>query len=331
MGTITSSNDEWIELYNNTQNSITLDGWRLIAQNETPNIILSGIIPANGFYLLERTNDETVSNISADKIYTGALGNSGEHLILYDNLNNIIDEIDCSAGWISGDNATKQTMEKVDRGPTSTSWQASENPRGTPKAKNSDFKTILATSTKEAGETIPVQKIDYPKNIFINEILPSPEGPDETEEWIELFNENDFEADLSGWQIKDTIGTIKAYVFPKETKVESFGFLVLKRPETKIVLQNNGDGLELINPNKEIADKASYEKAPQGQSFNRTARGWLWSETLTPGKENSINQALRGPSPIDSPEGSPLENSEDEKLSQAQISQNLPAAIRCWV
>jgi hypothetical protein len=132
MGTNNSANDEWVELYNNTDNFINLDDWQLIAQDGTPKITLSGIIPANGFYLLERTNDDTVPGISADKIYTGALGNSGENLKLYDNLNNIVDEVNYSEKWFAGDNKTKQTMEK-----TSTGWQTSQNAGGTPKAKNS--------------------------------------------------------------------------------------------------------------------------------------------------------------------------------------------------
>ncbi|MCJ7786832.1 lamin tail domain-containing protein, partial [Patescibacteria group bacterium] len=134
MGTTNSANDEWVELYNNTDNSVNLDGWQLIAQDGTPKITLSGIIPANGFYLLERTNDETVPGISADLIYKGALGNNGENLKLYDSSGNliIIDEINHQDGWPAGDNDTKQTMER-----STTGWQTSENPGGTPKSKNS--------------------------------------------------------------------------------------------------------------------------------------------------------------------------------------------------
>ncbi len=110
IGTINSANDEWIELYNNSQNPINLEGWKIITSDGTPEIKLSGTIPANGFYLLERTDDNTVPNIPADQIYKGGLGNSGEDLKLYDNSGILVDEVNCSSGWFAGNNKTKQTI-----------------------------------------------------------------------------------------------------------------------------------------------------------------------------------------------------------------------------
>jgi cardiolipin synthase len=82
MGTAASTYDEWIELKNNTDQDVDLNGWTLAAEDGTPSIALTGTIPANGYYLLERTDDTTVNNIPADQIYTGDLNNSSEVLIL---------------------------------------------------------------------------------------------------------------------------------------------------------------------------------------------------------------------------------------------------------
>ena len=128
--------------------------------------------------------------------------------------------------------------------------------------------------------------------IVINEILPSAEGSDEKEEWIEIFNQNDFEINLSDWQILDTIGATKTYTFPEETKISPQGFLIFSRPITKITLNNDSDGLSLIRPDGKIIDAVNYEKAPRGQSYNRTESGWVWSNVLTPDSTNII------PSPV---------------------------------
>lgn len=131
-------------------------------------------------------------------------------------------------------------------------------------------------------------EITYPSGIFINEVLPNPEGADETEEWVELYNSNNTDIDLAGWQIKDIIGTPTTFKIPQNTKILANGFLVFKRPETKIMLNNDGDGLSLLTPDKKIIDSINFASAPLGQSYNRTALGWDWSTTLTPGAKNII-------------------------------------------
>ncbi|MDI6602580.1 MAG: lamin tail domain-containing protein [Patescibacteria group bacterium] len=135
------------------------------------------------------------------------------------------------------------------------------------------------------------ESLIYPSGIFINEILAyTPLGTkDEEGEYIELFNQNNFEIDLSNWKIKDTTGRTTTYVFPQGTKIVARGFLVLYRPTTMITLNNERDGLNLIQPNGKIRDSVSYEKAPRGQSYNRTPSGWVWSTNLTPGRENIIS------------------------------------------
>ncbi len=140
MGTENSANDEWIELYNNSEKTINLGGWILKTADKTPKINLKGTIPAKGFYLLERTDDETVLDIKADLIYKGSLNNKGEYLKLINLQEKVVDEIDCSSKWFVGDNKTKRTMERINSlflGNDPKNWQTSHNPEGTPKSKNS--------------------------------------------------------------------------------------------------------------------------------------------------------------------------------------------------
>ena len=290
MGTVVSYNDEWIELYNNGDTAINLDGWTLKADDGAPEINLSGTIHGKGFYLLERTDDETLPGVSADLIYKGALGNDGENLKLYNDSGGLIDQIICVDVWPAGDNATKQTMERI-----SSNWQNSQDAGGTPKKENYELRIMNYEKKIEEIKLIEPEKPKpikdrplyvYPKGIVFNEILASPDGPDAENEWIEIYNENDFEVDLSDWQIKDVAGGIKTYNL--NAKILAYGYLVFLRPETKITLNNDGDGLTLLNPKGEIVDSIIFDKAPLNQSYNKTSSGWIWNSNLTPGEKNII-------------------------------------------
>jgi len=133
MGTTVSATYEWLELYNSAGQPVNLQGWVLKAADGTPLINLSGEIAAGGYFLLERTDDQTVPAITADQIFSGAIGNTGEDFQLFDAGSNLIDEASFASGWPGGDNTTKQTLERS----TIDNWQTSLQPDGTPRTKNS--------------------------------------------------------------------------------------------------------------------------------------------------------------------------------------------------
>jgi hypothetical protein len=165
-----------------------------------------------------------------------------------------------------------------------------------------------------------LQAVEFPK-IVINELLPSPVGSDAEEEWIEISNPNDFEFDVSGWKLQDTVGKTKTYIFSEGTKITAKGFLVLRRPITKITLNNDGDGLKLIDLDSKTIDEISYEKAKEGKSFAKTESGWVWSETLTPGTPNIV------PSPISEPKkenATPPEIKESPEKELAAVGEQIP-------
>lgn len=142
---------------------------------------------------------------------------------------------------------------------------------------------IEGTTTKTESEIIT-----YPTGILINEVLPSAPGSDETGEWIELYNSNNFEVDLSGWAIKDTSGTVKNFTIPSGTAISAYGFLIFYRPQTKITLNNDGDGLVLQNPNDKVVSSADFSKATTGYSWARFTGGWQWTSSPTPAAINAI-------------------------------------------
>lgn len=142
MGTPSSANAEWIELYNSSASDVVLDGWSLIATDGSPSISLSGTLSGSGYFILERTSDETLPAITAGLVYSGSLSNTGEHLQLKDNLGTIVDDVDASTGWQGGDNTSKQTMQR-----SGTTWGTGIP---TPGAVNS---LSVTTSTEEPTTT----------------------------------------------------------------------------------------------------------------------------------------------------------------------------------
>ncbi len=144
MGDDASSSNEWIELYNSSNENISLNDWQIVISKEKT-INLKGIIPSQGFYLLSRNKNQT----ETDLFHSKALNNKGEKIELLDENKNIIDLLEFSSGWPYGNNETKQTMER-----TSEGWQTSLNSNGTPKQLNSLIeKEKLKTTSHNEGKT----------------------------------------------------------------------------------------------------------------------------------------------------------------------------------
>ncbi len=278
MGTTISANDEWLELKNNFTETIDLTGWQIVANDGIPTIALSGSIEPGGFYLLERSDDESVASVPADLIYTGALVDGGEFLELKNSNGEVIDSVNALAGWLSGDKETKQTMEW-----SGTEWVLSADVGGTPKSERVVAEIAQTPSAEEATSTV----LQLPNNtgqsvnteniintetemavassslrfllgdVVINEVLADPLS-NETE-WVELFNNTKQKIDLSNWLVVEGSG--------KETIIngwiEAQGYLVVEN--IKGNLNNDGDLLILRDANKNLLDKVTYGNWNDGQ------------------------------------------------------------------
>ncbi|MFH1643155.1 MAG: lamin tail domain-containing protein [Patescibacteria group bacterium] len=196
MGTTTSSSDEWIELKNISGSTIDLTGWQLLDKDQNIKIFFDrSSIVSNDFYLLERTNDDSVSRITADLIYTGSLSNTSESLYLFDNNCNLQDKIEAISGWPEGENSSKRTMERKDN----LAWQTSNNVGGTPKSNNSTGQTVIPSVNSGGGSSVQsssLPSLSQPK-ILITEI--QIEG---SNDFIELYNPSNQTVDLDGYQLK---------------------------------------------------------------------------------------------------------------------------------
>ncbi len=287
MGTKADSNDEWIELFNNTNKDINLDGFILQSQDGVPNIQLNGIIKSKDFYLLERTDDDVLS-VNADQIYTGAMSNKGEVLTLYDSYGSILDTAN---RFTAGDNDKKYPMQRCGNRWVTCDIEnidvldiAGNNIYGTPGESNicDDRKTIdqNSVSAKEIKEK--KEETKYSNNIFINEVVMNPAKGEK--EYIELINIGNKRFNLKGWSIDDVLGGGgKPYIIKKDLFIEPQGFAVI---ETKF-LNNNGDEVNLFDSASNLIDKISYIKTKKGMSYGRDQTfNFGWTKIETPGMIN---------------------------------------------
>jgi len=295
MGTNNSSNDEWIELYNNSDQDIDLNGWILKANDDSPTINLEGTIKAEDYFLLERTDDNSVLNIMADQIYTGSLGNTGEYLKLFDSDDNLIDEINNSDDWIGGDNTTKQTLERKNL----TIWQTSLETGGTPKALNSkqdnnqdqereDESTKDKVAIKNSTTDESTSKATK-KDIVINEVFPNPAGVDLEKEFIEIKNISNKTIDLTGWILKNLAG--QTYTLPS-LKMTPESIAVFYRSQTKIAFNNNKEKIKIYSRPNLIIDQIDYQQAPEEESFQRNNEGKYFWQKISPRKENKFTKQI---------------------------------------
>lgn len=166
------SEHEWIELYNPGNTAINITGWKIVSADGNPNITLNGVIPAKGYFLLERGTDNVVANIAADQVYPGAgttnsLSNSGETLYLRDVSNKTIDTANINGGaWPRGSSSTYATMERSGNiADSDSAWHTNTglkrngknanggNIMGTPKSANSTAPTPTPTRTPTKTRT----------------------------------------------------------------------------------------------------------------------------------------------------------------------------------
>ncbi len=256
-GTTTDSNDEWIELYNNTNAAINLTNWVLVSSDSSPNLTLASAscsnltILAKGFFLLERTDDTTVSDMLADCIYTGSLSNSGESLTLKDASSNVIDTANGNGGaWPAGNSATRSSMERITltASDTDSNWATNDGVHRNG-LDSSGVKPI--NGTPKAPLSIPAYNA---LDVVISEVAWAGTTADSNDEWIELHNNTNQPITLTGWTLVAVDGTPSIAL---SGTIAANGFFLLERTDQNTIidvtenqiysgsLSNSGEALTL--------------------------------------------------------------------------------------
>ncbi len=257
MGSVDSSNKEWIELKNISSEEINLSGWQLLDKENHIKIVFTdkNNISANNFYLLERIDDNTVPGVTADLIYTGVLNNTEEALYLFDGNCQLQDEVSANPNWPFGDNNSKRTLErKMD-----LNWQTSLTPGGTPKRENSSgyIESVVgggggntSSSTQQSSSSEPSlcstnYEVPLYSSVIFSEIAWMGSASSSADEWIELKNISTSTVSLNNWQlqgfkIEDNVISIKTF-FSSSDVINNDSYFLLERTDDNSVLGIQAD------------------------------------------------------------------------------------------
>lgn len=334
MGTTISENDEWIELKNLSGLAVNLNNWQLFDKDQQIKIIFKEkIIPANGFLLLERTDDDSVKNIAADLIYVGSLANTNESLQLFNDKCQLMDEALANLDWPAGDKYSKRTMERK----YNLDWQTSGPVGGSAKSENGvgfansptggggqSSPSPAPSATSSPATTTP----PFIPKLLINEIQIESTSSD-SDEFIEIYNPNDQAVDLSSWSIQKSYSTstnIYKKNFEPNSVIPAKGYFLVVNASSSQALIDMGDlqhksfslaknnTIYLVSNQEEIADYSDKdvndlvgfgenvwsEASPTINSTNGKSLGRKWASTTNShiDTDNNYNDfEIQDPSP----------------------------------
>ncbi|MCE7982350.1 MAG: hypothetical protein DYG89_14235 [Caldilinea sp. CFX5] len=162
---------------------------------------------------------------------------------------------------------------------------------------------LYAVATQTDGDfaiTAPIYVLPTASTepILLNEVLPAP-GADHNgdgeinsdDEFIELYNPGSHPVSLVGWQLSDAGGDAspsRRFTFGPGRFIGGRSFLLLRRKDTRINLNNDSDSMRLLNAAGEEVDFVAWAPSPRkGRSLSRLPDGGAWQEgNATPGSAN---------------------------------------------
>lgn len=329
---ITSSNGQFITLYNTTNMTLDMSRYQLEYFNSydlakatsSKLIVLSGTIPPHGYFMV---NDDALLlcyKLTVDSVSLGLSSTAGLiEVLAFDQSvagGPVAPVLQDYVGWSktaasgaqtlpSGTNSFLQRAsaggwQTVQPDPANTCGLVSMVsgapvatlpglgqllPEGDPPA------VILEAADTSAGSpapSLPAADLGLMAP-SVTELLPNPSGTgnDVTDEFVELYNPNASDFDLSGFSLQAGITSLHTYTFPVSTALPAHSFTAFYSATTKLSLSNSGSQVKLLDPfGNAVSASSVYAAAADGQSWALAKGKWYWTTTVTPGRQNIIKQ-----------------------------------------
>jgi hypothetical protein len=285
----TDTGHEWVELYNETDQTIDVGALRLSVNDGEPAAIVINA-EAGGQGSLSLPAKQTIVVAANAKLfladhpgYAGAVADSAMSLLnsLSEGQNQIILKIvDTSeaavavAGYVplvpSADGYTQELL--------GSNWQKSAQIGGSP--------GVYLESVQSDPSPSPTVSSG---SVRLSEIVSNLVGSDTGAETVELENYSDTVAVIGGWKIVDAQGN--TFAVPANSVVPPRGYLTVTISGS--MLNNTDEVVSLQNESGQVVDTVMLSgAAKEGWSYARVGDGWFWTSSVTPSSANVIASAI---------------------------------------
>ncbi len=325
-GSNNSTGEDFVELYNLTDEPIDLTTWRLdyratgSASSWSKKAQLVGSIEPRGKYLVSTKNyldDQADAHLSSGLSKDGGslrlvrVGDSPED-----------DEIVDLVGWgaaqeFAGSSSLSipkdgQSLKRnvdedgmysnVNDGHVDFMLSNSPTPSSSDEPIAQEIEPELPDSTpvtdKADDDTLTFEESvtleEYPY-LEISELFVDPQSPlsDTNDEFIEIYNSGSETVNLEGYVLQTGL-TYNHSMVLSTLQIAPGQYIALPSSETKLSLSNSGSRARIVGPSgRVIFETPAYESAKTGQSFSIDSTGnWQWTSHVTPGASNVISQPV---------------------------------------
>ncbi len=322
---------DWIELFNPRENEIDLSNYVFKDENNSNQFLVpeNTILPSKGYLVIAKDIADfddiypDVNNVIGG--FDFGLSNTGELIRMYDSRGLLLDSVFYSSEspWPIEANGGGHSIELINwknNNNVYSSWEASIG-TGTPGRINSSFQVL--------------------NPIVINEINYKSSDTFDPDDWIELYNPNDFTMDISNYKLMD-INSVPFFLIPEGTLLEKGEYLVICKSTDDFTtlfpdvdnfigdlgfgLSGQGEPIRLYNTINVLVDTVRYdEQYPWPTAPNGTGPTL---ELIDPNYNNILPESW-GPSTAS--HGTPgyansvdIENNYELQITNYELKQNYP-------
>ncbi len=326
--------EEWVEIYNPTGDSVELEGWTVHDAIERSSVFDKTSIESGSYAVIYspsgqlNNGGDTIELVDPDGSVVDSITYGTDEieapeksysLALIENVWTVTTEPTPGSLNIFSDEVQEsdaiEEVEEVDT-PSIPSEAEGSLEADEEEAEEEAVDDEVVNQTDDSDESETSESLSYESGVLIiNELVSDPvEGE---VEWVELYNTTDNSIDLTGWSVADATDRkteLKGTIGPNE-------YAVVEEPKGK--LNNGGDTVYLYDPAGDLIDSISYgteevDKPNKGESLALSGSDWAVTSDITKSAANEINYEEEQ-NQQDTENGT--QNTEDEAQSESSTTE----------